>query len=345
MMGQPHSSCINSLPFRIVVVEGGSSRRKLGLCGGRSLGHCSANSSYFPSLNLKANNNSSVKELSIITAADVLSLEGLCERGRETSGRQENNNSSRDDGKVGGSSKTVSFSTFRRASLRKQSFTIVEKLEDSDSATGILDTTPATARERSSGGDMPPVVFLTMEENQELPHDELKSHSNTVYAKLDSSGRLRTPRAARELTLSILYAALASKLPPMGIFEDRMRRREAFSKAYTTDIMEEYNLSPTDGGPVFVQDKGNATKLEAVQEEEAIIEAAVLTAPLPLVYNRFVLRMARRIIKATSERWLLQEPILKQLIPIKWKVQWHVLATTNRCSLNKSRVNMLILIS
>jgi hypothetical protein len=47
----------------------------------------------------------------------------------------------------------------------------------------------------------------------------------TNLEKLDKCGRLRTPRAARELALSVLYAAFVSGVHPLRVFDDRTKQR------------------------------------------------------------------------------------------------------------------------
>jgi len=138
----------------------------------------------------------------------------------------------------------------------------------------------------------------------------------TLHEKLDKCGRLRTPRAARELSLSVLYAAFVTGTHPLKVFDDRMRlRAEGFDKSWLQGYEHCADLEEN----VFVEDEGLANALEEGQEAEAFIEAMVLGAPPPLVYNNFATRLARNLVKETADRWLQQEAILMEILPAKWK--------------------------
>jgi transcription termination factor NusB len=64
---------------------------------------------------------------------------------------------------------------------------------------------------------------------------------------------------------------------------------------------------------VVVEDEATAAALEEALEAEASLEAYVLTPPPPLVYNSFAIKLARSLVKDTTERWLQYEA--------KWKAQ------------------------
>jgi hypothetical protein len=51
--------------------------------------------------------------------------------------------------------------------------------------------------------------------------------ATVAVPKLDKFGRLRKPRAARELALSVLYAAFVSGVHPLKVFDDRVKQRVA----------------------------------------------------------------------------------------------------------------------
>lgn len=138
--------------------------------------------------------------------------------------------------------------------------------------------------------------------------------------KLDKFGRLRTPRAARELALSVLYAAFVSGVHPLKVFDERLKQRVA-AHSFDKTQLEGYEHGADVGENVVVDDEATATALEQALEAEASLEAYVLTAPPPLVYNSFALRLARGMVKETADRWLQQEAILMEIIPAKWKAQ------------------------
>lgn len=133
---------------------------------------------------------------------------------------------------------------------------------------------------------------------------------------LDKNGRLRSPRAARELALCVLYAGLASDRNPLSVFKQRLKQT---SGNFNADLLTSYNHLTADGDSIFVEDAESVTILEQKQDEESLLEAAVLTAPPSLVYNKFVLNMAERIIQSTADSWSQQEIILKDLLPERWK--------------------------
>lgn len=139
-------------------------------------------------------------------------------------------------------------------------------------------------------------------------------------SKLDKFGRLRTPRAARELALSVLYAAFVSGVHPLKVFEDRVKQR-VVANSFDKTQLEGYEHRPDVGENVVVEDEATATALEEALDAEASLEASVLTAPPPLVYNSFVIKLARTLVKETADRWLQQETILMEIIPLKWKAQ------------------------
>lgn len=140
---------------------------------------------------------------------------------------------------------------------------------------------------------------------------------STPVPKLDKFGRLRTPRAARELALSVLYSAFVSNIHPLKLFEERVKQRASFDKTH----LESYEHRADTGENLIVEDEETASALEQALEAESSLEALVLTAPPPLVYNSFAIRMARSLVKESAERWLQQEAILMEIIPAKWKAQ------------------------
>lgn len=144
--------------------------------------------------------------------------------------------------------------------------------------------------------------------------------ASVVVPKFDKFGRLRTPRAARELALSILYAAFVSGVHPLKVFDERVKQR-AVAHSFDKTQLEGYEHRPDVGENVVVEDEATAMALEEALEAEASLEAYVLTAPPPLVYNSFAIRLARSLVTETAERWLQQEAILMEVIPAKWKAQ------------------------
>ncbi|KAL2636239.1 hypothetical protein R1flu_007718 [Riccia fluitans] len=136
--------------------------------------------------------------------------------------------------------------------------------------------------------------------------------------KLDTFGRLRSPRAARELAMCTLYAAMSRDADPLKVYEERLNQR--IGRDFNREILESYDHSPVDVGNNETEEyEERAAALMQEQEVEADAEGTVLLAPLPLVYSRFSLSLARSLVKSTSDRWVLQENIIKPLFPRKWK--------------------------
>lgn len=136
--------------------------------------------------------------------------------------------------------------------------------------------------------------------------------------KLDTFGRLRTPRAARELALCTLYSAMCRDVDSLKVFDERLNQR--VGRDFDREILETYDHNPADVGENETEeDEELAAAIIRQQEEEADAEGTVLLAPLPLVYSRFTLSLARSIVKSTSERWIPQQKTLKSLFPRKWR--------------------------
>ena len=144
--------------------------------------------------------------------------------------------------------------------------------------------------------------------------------ATVAVPKLDKFGRLRTPRAARELALSVLYAAFVSGVHPLKVFDERAKQR-LVANSFDKSVLQGYEHQPDVGENLVVEDEATAAALEEALEAESVLEAYVLTAPPPLVYNNFAIKLARSLVKGTAERWLQQEAILMEIIPAKWKAQ------------------------
>ncbi|XP_024520044.1 uncharacterized protein LOC9631549 [Selaginella moellendorffii] len=155
--------------------------------------------------------------------------------------------------------------------------------------------------------------------------EEIEKESSTASSdrysylsdgKLDKFHRLRSPRAARELSLCVLYAGLVSGSDPLEVLEDRMQaRRERVDEK----VLDQYDHDAKSGEPLYVSCESEAKELEFQQEQQSEIDAALLTAHPCVVYNKFVLSLAEKIIKATSEGREKQEAVVKELLPSTWK--------------------------
>ncbi|XP_057864824.2 uncharacterized protein LOC131072618 isoform X2 [Cryptomeria japonica] len=144
-------------------------------------------------------------------------------------------------------------------------------------------------------------------------------HWNPITATRDKDGRFRSPRAARELALLILYEACVEGSGPLRLLERRMNMRNDWAVQFDKTSLEYYDHMHFSGSPIVVETKEQARVYEMKQEEETSKEADVLAAPLNLVYNKFVLSMTRNILEAVVERWDQQVTILNEIIPNRWK--------------------------
>eukprot|EP01018_Ginkgo_biloba_P035325 Gb_23197 [translate_table: standard] len=148
---------------------------------------------------------------------------------------------------------------------------------------------------------------------------QTEQSSNIKNERRDKMGRFRSPRAARELALLVLYAACVEGSDPLRLFERRLKMKNASCVKFDQTSLENYDHMRFSEGPLFTETEEQARVLEMEQDEEALKEAIVLAAPLKLVYNKFVLSMSRKILEAVVKRWDQQVIILDETIPSKWK--------------------------
>jgi len=143
--------------------------------------------------------------------------------------------------------------------------------------------------------------------------------SNLGSERLDKNGRFRSPRAAREFALVVLYEACVEGSDPLRLFERRMNMKTAMSAQFDRTLLEYYDHMHFCGTPLYTETEEQARVLQMEDEKEALTEAAILAAPPKLVYNKFVLSMTKKILAAVVERWDEHASILDESIPSKWK--------------------------
>eukprot|EP00250_Pteridium_aquilinum_P005157 c15295_g1_i1 orf=75-992(+) len=153
---------------------------------------------------------------------------------------------------------------------------------------------------------------------------------------VDKDGYLCSPRAARELAFSVLYAGLVSGQKPMRIFRDRLKQR---SGHFAKDLLARYKHAPDDEDSVIAEDDVSAKKLEHDQQESSLLEAAVLSAPPTQVYSQSILMLAQEIIQVTVDSWSEYEIILRDLLPKSWKEPGGS-AAAQQCILHMSMAEM-----
>ncbi|KAG2238591.1 hypothetical protein Bca4012_023063 [Brassica carinata] len=149
---------------------------------------------------------------------------------------------------------------------------------------------------------------LTAEEVKDVP-----------MPKIDKSGRLSSPRAARELALVILYAACLEGSDPIRLFEKRINARREPGYEFDKTSLLEYNHMSFGGPPVKTETSEEEDELVRHDEKESKIEAEVLSAPPNLVYSKLVLRFAKKLLAAVADKWDSHVVIIEKISPPDWK--------------------------
>ncbi|KAG5010889.1 hypothetical protein AAZX31_07G207800 [Glycine max] len=143
--------------------------------------------------------------------------------------------------------------------------------------------------------------------------------SSPSLPKIDKTGRFCSPRAARELALSIIYAACLEGMDPVRLFEKRMNARREAGYKFNEEKLLEYNHMSFGGSPVTVGSDEEANELLRHIEEESAIEAEVLTAPPKLVYNTLILRFTKKLLVAVRDTWDSHVLVINKIVPQNWK--------------------------
>ncbi|BAF12725.1 uncharacterized protein [Oryza sativa Japonica Group] len=138
-------------------------------------------------------------------------------------------------------------------------------------------------------------------------------------SKVDRSGRFCSPRAARELALMISYAACLEGADVVRLFDRRISARREPGYVFDKACVVNYNHMSFGGGPLEVGTEEEAEKLMSQNEKDSANEAEVLSAPPKLVYNNFVLRLAREILVAVASGWDKHVDIINKITPQNWK--------------------------
>ncbi|XP_042957407.1 uncharacterized protein LOC122292913 isoform X1 [Carya illinoinensis] len=169
-------------------------------------------------------------------------------------------------------------------------------------------------------------AFAVEQEAPEKPNDPFSTSTTSSYSrdmlpKIDKSGRFCSPRAARELALSIVYAACLEGSDPVRLFEKRMNARREPGYEFDNASLLAYNHMSFGGPPVTVQTIEEADELLRNNDKESAIEAEVLAAPPKLVYSKLILRFTRKILVAVVDRWDSHVLVIDKVAPPNWKVE------------------------
>ncbi|WOL19623.1 hypothetical protein Cni_G28425 [Canna indica] len=138
-------------------------------------------------------------------------------------------------------------------------------------------------------------------------------------SKIDKSGRFCSPRAARELALMIAYAACLEGSDPVRLFDKRVNAKREPGFVFNKAVLLQYDHMSFGGAPVEVGTEEEAEELMQQNDKDSANEAEVLSAPPKLVYNNFVLRLTRNILRAVVDRWNDHVIIIDKIIPQNWK--------------------------
>ncbi|KAJ4899449.1 antitermination NusB domain-containing protein [Raphanus sativus] len=140
-----------------------------------------------------------------------------------------------------------------------------------------------------------------------------------MMPKVDKSGRLSSPRAARELALVILYAACLEGSDPIRLFEKRINARREPGYEFDKTSLLKYNHMSFGGPPVKTETIEEEDELVRLDENESKIEAEVLSAPPKLVYSKLVLRLAKKLLAAVADKWDTHVLVIDKISPPDWK--------------------------
>ncbi|XP_024977944.1 uncharacterized protein LOC112515378 isoform X2 [Cynara cardunculus var. scolymus] len=147
--------------------------------------------------------------------------------------------------------------------------------------------------------------------------DSVSSLPKEPMPKIDKSGRFCSPRAARELALSIIYAACLEGSDPVRLFDRRINARRGYE--FDKEALMEYNHMSFGGPPVKTETTEEADELLRVDEKASEVEAEVLSAPPKLVYSKLILRFTRKLLVAVAEKWDGHVLVIDKVAPQNWK--------------------------
>lgn len=139
--------------------------------------------------------------------------------------------------------------------------------------------------------------------------------------KVDKSGRFCSPRAARELALSILYASCLQGSDPVRLFDQRVNARRDAGYEFDKATLMEYNPMSFGGPPVSADTVEEADKLMQSDIKVSELEAEVLSAPPKLVYSKLILRFTRKLLVAVVESWDGHVLVIDKVVPQNWRIE------------------------
>ncbi|PON95627.1 NusB antitermination factor [Trema orientale] len=156
---------------------------------------------------------------------------------------------------------------------------------------------------------------FTVDQAPQIP----TNHSGDPLPKTDKSGRFCSPRAARELALSIIYAACLEGSDPIRLFEKRINARREPGYEFDKASLLQYNHMSFGGPPVTVETVEEEDELKQIDDKESAIEAEVLAAPPKMVYSKLILRLTRKFLVAVVDQWDSHVIVIDKVVPPNWK--------------------------
>lgn len=162
---------------------------------------------------------------------------------------------------------------------------------------------------------------VILKESETSPSSVASGKDDEAYAlpKLDKSGRFCSPRAARELALSIVYASCLDGQDPVRLFEKRMNAPKESGYVFDKSSLLRYDHTRFGGPPVTTSTVEEADQLLSEIEAESAIETEVLSAPLKLVYSKLLLRFTKKLLGAVVDKWDNHVLVIDKVAPPHWK--------------------------
>ncbi|KAJ7955454.1 N utilization substance B [Quillaja saponaria] len=171
-----------------------------------------------------------------------------------------------------------------------------------------------------SGSSLRASTFALEEEALGKTEESMSTMSpREMLPKIDKSGRFCSPRAARELALSIVYAACLEGSDPVRLFEKRINGRREPGLEFNKATLLEYNHMSFGGPPITVESVEEENEILRNNEKESAIEAEVLAAPPKLVYSKLILRFTRKLLVAVVDKWDSHVLVINKVAPPNWK--------------------------
>ncbi|XP_076956088.1 uncharacterized protein LOC143631123 [Bidens hawaiensis] len=154
--------------------------------------------------------------------------------------------------------------------------------------------------------------------NKSSLEDSSSSIRKDQMPKIDKSGRFCSPRAARELALSIIYAACLEGSDPVRLFERRVNARRETGYEFDKETLMEYNHMSFGGPPVKTETAEEADELMRLDEKASEVGRS-LSAPPKLVYSKLILRFTRKLLVAVADKWDNHIMVIDKVASQNWK--------------------------